>query len=140
VGLTPISLTGSTDQHSFLQLIIEGVKDKTLTFIKVKDFGIDLKVPNISIENLENTNYINEEQFQTLINAQCDATLQSILDSGVPVDLIEIETLDEKNLGELIIYFELLTSLVGILFNVNTYDQPGVELGKKILVEKFKKA
>jgi len=140
VGLTPICLIGSTDQHSFLQLIIEGPKDKKLTFIKVKDFGCDIEIPNITIENIEKTDYINGVKFETLINAQCDATLESIVESGVDVDLIEIDSLNEKTLGEMIIYFELLTSSVGILLDVNTYNQPGVELGKVKLVEKFKKA
>ena len=51
--------------------------------------------------------------------------------------MIELDTLNEGNMGYLIYYYELLTSLVGINFKINTYNQPGVELGKKILKEKF---
>ncbi len=137
VGLTPIGLIGSIDQHSFLQLIIEGPKDKSVTMIKVENFENDLKIPNISIPHLEKTDFINNHTFNELINAQCDATMQSILDQGVPVDRIVIDRLSERSVGYLIFYYELLTSLVGYFLHINTYDQPGVELGKEILKKRF---
>ena len=133
VGLTPIGLIGSVDQHSFLQLIIEGPKNKTVTFIKIDDFENDLKVPDVTLEHIEKTNFINNKSFNTLINAQCDATMQSVDNSGGTVDLITLSTISEKNIGKLLVYFELLTSLVGSMFKINTYNQPGVELGKQIL-------
>ena len=58
-ALTPIGLIGPVDQHSFLQLIMEGKRDKTVTFIKVKDFENDLDIPNISLPGLEELDYIN---------------------------------------------------------------------------------
>jgi glucose-6-phosphate isomerase len=137
VGLTPVGLIGSVDQHSFLQLIIEGALDKTVTMIKVKEFANDITIPDISLPHLEKTDFINNHSFNELINAQCDATMQSILDQNVPVDMIEISKLDEQSAGYMIFYYELLTSLTGKLLNVNTYDQPGVELGKIILKKKF---
>lgn len=63
--------------------------------------------------------------------------MESLIKSDVPCDIISIDKLTPKNIGELIIYFELLTSLVGAMFDINTYNQPGVELGKTILREKF---
>ncbi len=137
VGLTPIRLIGSIDQHSFLQLIIEGVRDKSVTFIKVEDFQNDLQIPDISIPHLEKTNFINNHTFNTLINAQCDATMQSVKDQGITVDLIKLDKVCEAEVGYLIFYFELLTSLTGYFLNVNSYDQPGVELGKEILKSRF---
>ena len=133
VGLTPIGLIGSVDQHSFLQLIIEGPKDKTVTFIKIDNFDNDLKIPDVTLYGIEKTDFINNKSFNALINAQCDATMQSVLESGGNADLIKIGKISEKNIGALISYFELLTSLVGRMLNVNTYNQPGVELGKQIL-------
>lgn len=133
VGLTPIGLIGSVDQHSFLQLIIEGPKDKTVTFIKIDNFKNDLKIPDITLHGIEKTNFINNKSFNTLINAQCDATMQSVADSGGNVDLINISDISEQNIGGLLAYFELLTSLVGVMLKVDTYNQPGVELGKQIL-------
>jgi glucose-6-phosphate isomerase len=137
VGLTPIGLTGSVDQHSFLQLIIEGPKDKTVTFLNIDDFEEDIKIPELSLKYIEKTDYINGNSFNTLINAQCDATMQSVIDSGVPADKISLSVANEENIGAIIAYYEVLTSVVGAMLEVNTYDQPGVELGKDILVKKF---
>ncbi|GAB6074684.1 glucose-6-phosphate isomerase [Nautilia lithotrophica] len=137
VGLTPIGLLGSIDQHSFLQLLIEGPRDKTVTFIKVKNFENSLKIPNISLPFLEKTDFVNGYTFNELINAQCDATKESIIRSGIDVDEIVLEKLNEENVGMLLVYYELLTSAVGALFEINTYNQPGVELGKAILKTKF---
>jgi len=137
VGLTPIGLIGSIDQHSFLQLLIEGVKDKTVTFISIEDFENDLSVPDISLKYIEKTDFINNKSFNALINAQCDATRESLVQNDVAVDGIVIEKICEANIGTMIIYYELLTSLTGAMLSVNTYDQPGVELGKVILYEKF---
>jgi len=138
VGLTPIGLVGSIDQHSFLQLLTQGPLDKTVTFIKVNDFKNDIKIPNITLPYLESVDFVNGESFNTLINAQCDATMQSVIKNGINVDLIEIDEFSEKNIGYLIMYFELLTSLTASALNINAYNQPGVEEGKKILKEKFK--
>ena len=68
-----------------------------------------------------------------LINAQCSATMHALVQEGISVDVIELERLDEASTGFLIYYFELLTSATGIMLGINTYDQPGVEVGKRIL-------
>lgn len=140
VGLTPIGITGSIDQHSFLQLIMEGPADKTLTFLKIDNFENELKIPDVSLDFLEKTNFVNSESFGTLINAQCESTMEAILErTKIPVDLIKFDKLNHRNVGALIYYYELLTSAMGLMLNINTYDQPGVELGKVKLVNKFKK-
>ncbi len=133
VGITPISLIGAIDQHSFLQLVIEGPKDKTITFINIEDFGVDLSIPDITLQHIEKTDFINGQSFTTLINEQCKATMQSVIESGIEADSIALDKISSENVGAIIIYYELLTSLVGAMLNVNTYDQPGVELGKTIL-------
>jgi glucose-6-phosphate isomerase len=137
VGLTPIGMVGSIDQHSFLQLIIEGPRDKSVTFIKVNDFQNSMKIPNISLKDMEKADYANGYEAQELIKAQCDATLETLVELEVPVDLIEIERVDEQSVGALIYYYEVLTSITGAMFGINTYIQEGVELGKKKLVSKF---
>ena len=138
VGLTPIGLIGSTDQHSFLQLIMEGPRDKTVTFINVDDFQNSLSVPNITLKHIEKTDFINNHSFNELINAQCSATKESLIQSGISVDSITYDKVDEENIGATIIYYELLTSICGLMLDINTYNQPGVELGKTILEKKFK--
>ena len=139
IGLTPVGLIGSVDQHSFLQLIIEGPRDKTVTFLKIKDFQNDLFIPNLHLDYLQKSDFVNGRSFNELLNGECDATKEAILAQGIPTDTIEMEQLDEESLGELIIYYELLTSAVGALLGINTYNQPGVELGKEILRQKFVK-
>jgi len=139
VGLTPVGLVGSVDQHSFLQLVMQGPEDKTLTFIKIEDFENKKQIPDITLDNITGVNYINNHTFNELINAQCMATMESVSEAGIPTDIITIDKLNEENLGYLIYYYELLTSSVGIMLNINTYDQPGVEFGKKKLVKKFVK-
>ncbi|MCD8212884.1 MAG: glucose-6-phosphate isomerase [Campylobacter sp.] len=133
VGLTPVGLVGSRDQHSFLQLIMDGVKDKSVTFIKIKENEADVKIPNISIEGLEECDFVQGLSLNELINLQCDATTTALVQEGISVDVIELDKLDEWHVGWLIFYYELLTSATGIMLGINTYDQPGVEIGKRIL-------
>ncbi len=133
VGLTPIGLIGPKDQHSFLQLIVEGIRNKSVTFIMVDDFKLKLDIPNISLKYLEELDIVNGVAFNTLINKQAKATLQSLKEIKIPLDVITLPHIDELHIGELIYYYELLTSSVGILLDVNTYNQPGVEDGKIIL-------
>jgi len=138
VGPTPLGQIGSADQHSFLQLIIDGPIDKTITFIKVKDFENQLLIPDMTFEDIQKCDFVNGYTFNELINAECDATCEAIIKQGVPVDTIVLDRLSEKNIGELILYFEILTSLTGAMLDIDTYNQPGVELGKRILVDKIK--
>lgn len=132
-GLTPVGLVGSRDQHSFLQLIMDGIKDKTVTFIKVKSQNSKTKTPDIKLENLQSCDFVNNISLNDLINFQCDATAHALVQESISVDMIEIEKLDEWHAGYLIYYYELLTSATGIMLGINTYDQPGVEAGKRIL-------
>jgi len=139
VGLTPIGLIGPKDQHSFLQLIMEGTRDKSVTFIKIEDFQEDLCIiPNITLPHLESLDTLNNLSFSTLINMQCDSVIEALeKEEGIPVDSITLPNMDAHHIGSLIYYYELLTSLVGQLIDVNTYDQPGVEAAKIILKKKL---
>ena len=138
VGLTPIGLIGPKDQHSFLQLIMEGTRDKSVTFIKIEDFHEDIVIPDITLPHLEMLDTLNNLPFSKLINMQCDSVIESLQEQeDIPLDTITIQSVTEDNIGSLIFYYELLTSLVGELIDVNTYDQPGVEAGKIILKKKL---
>ncbi len=137
-GLTPIALIGSIDQHSFLQLIMQGPANKTVTFLSVKNLSQKpLYIPNINLQGLESTNFVNQTSFNQLLKLQCISTKESIISQNVPVDSIVLDSLNEQSVGALVLYYELLTSCVGILLQIDTYNQPGVEFGKKILREKF---
>lgn len=139
VGVTPIGLIGPKDQHSFLQLIMEGTRDKSVTFIKIEDFQDALKVPDITLPHLESLDVLNGIPFHDLITMQSDSVIEALKAQGdIPLDEIIIERVDEASIGQLIYYYELLTSLVGRLIDINTYNQPGVESGKIILKNKLK--
>lgn len=141
VGLTPVGLIGPKDQHSFLQLLMEGTRDKSATFIKIEDFRDKLTIPDISLPHLGSLDIINNVEFHKLINMQCDATFEALkAQDSIPLDEITVKSVDEHSIGELIYYYELLTSLVGQLIDVDTYDQPSVELGKNILKDKLEKS
>ncbi|RLA84218.1 MAG: glucose-6-phosphate isomerase [Epsilonproteobacteria bacterium] len=138
-GLTPIGLVGPVDQHSFLQLIMEGKKDKTVTFIKVKEFKPKFIIPNITLDGLEELDYLNGINFAQLINMQADSTIKSISDiARIPFDVITLESICEECIAKLMYKYELLTSITGQYLKINTYDQPGVEAGKIILKSKLK--
>ncbi len=138
VGLTPVGLIGPKDQHSFLQLIVEGLRDKSVTVLKVENFDDKIKIPSITLKELEDLDLMNGIAFCDLINMQADSTIEALLDKkDIPVDTITMQHIDEENMGKLIFYYELLTSIVGQMMDVNAYDQPGVEAGKRILKGKL---
>jgi len=138
VGLTPIGLIGPKDQHSFLQLIMEGTRDKSVTFIQIEDFQDEISIPNSTLKHLESLDTLNNLSFSTLINMQCNSVIEALkAEENIPLDSILIPKIDAQNIGSLIFYYELLTSLVGELIDVNTYDQPGVEAAKIILKKKL---
>lgn len=138
IGLTPIALIGSIDQHSFLQLIVQGVRDKSVTFLSLHPTHSAMpNIPDMKIPHLEATNFVNTKSFATLLDNQRLATMQTIASEGICTDCIEVMSLCEESVGTLIAYFMLLTSCVGQLFEINTYDQPGVEFGKARLKKLF---
>jgi len=140
VGLTPIGLIGPKDQHSFLQLIMEGTRDKSVTFIKIEDEQDDITIPDISLPHLSSLDNLNHLSFRKLINMQCDSVMESLYNQGdIPIDSISLDKVDVESIGALIYYYQLLTSLVAELIDVNGYDQPGVETGKQILRSKLEK-
>ena len=137
-ALTPIGLVGPVDQHSFLQLIAEGRRDKTVTFIKINDFEDDLSIPVGTLDGFEDLEYIDGLKFSELIEAQANATIQAIEElKNIPCDVITIDQVNEFNIAKLMYSFQLLTSVVGKFVRINTYDQPGVEAGKIILKDKL---
>jgi glucose-6-phosphate isomerase len=133
LGLTPVGLVGSKDQHSFLQLIMEGVKDKTVTFITIKDHGNSITVPDLKLDFLNGCDFVNNKSIAEVFNAQAHSTMQALASEMISIDELVIDRLDEWHCGWLIYYYELLTSATGLMLGINTYDQPGVEAGKRIL-------
>jgi glucose-6-phosphate isomerase len=139
-GLTPIGLVGPVDQHSFLQLIMEGVRDKTVTFIKIDDLKDSSLIP-VDIDNkfgVLDLQYAENISFNNLLNKQADATIKSIQEQDdIPCDVISIRTVDEFNIGSLMFTYQLLTSCIGAFLQINTYNQQGVEQSKINLRDSF---
>lgn len=141
-ALTPIGLVGPVDQHSFLQLIMDGVRDKTVTFIKIEDLKDGSVIPKASSNKFDKLAWdrIEGYSFNELLNMQADATIQSIQEQDdIPCDIISIRTVDEYNIAKIMFSYQLLVSCIGAFLQINTYDQPGVESGKTNLAEKFSK-
>jgi glucose-6-phosphate isomerase len=138
-GLTPVGIIGPIDQHSFLQLIVEGKRDKTVTVIKVDDFDNNLKIPAIELDGLEELNYLHDIDFSSLINMQADATIEALNNlNDIPCDVITIDRVNESAIASMMYEYELLTSVCAKFMYINAYDQPGVEIGKIILKSKLK--
>jgi len=140
-ALTPMALIGPVDQHSFLQLIMDGVRDKTITFIKISDLKDDTKIPNQTNGEFKvfELDFLDGLSFNQLLNRQADATIESVkAQKDIPCDVITISTVDEYNISKLMFMYQLMVSAIGQFLQINTYDQPGVENGKKIFKESFK--
>lgn len=134
VGLTPVGLIGSKDQHSFLQLIMEGAKDKTVTFITAKKHeDQNLKLSNLSLDGLQSCDFTNDLEIASVLNAQARATMQALKSENISIDELSLDSLDAWHSGYLVYYYELLTSATGLMLGINTYNQPGVELAKLLL-------
>lgn len=138
-ALTPVALVGPVDQHSFLQLIIEGVRDKTLTFVKIANLKDDTTIPSDDgkFKSL-NMSYVDGLRFNDLLNQQADATIKSVEEQDdIPCDVVTISTVDEYNIAKLMFIYQLMVSAIGSFLQINTYDQPGVDHGKSILIKRL---
>lgn len=130
IGPTPIKALGTTDQHSQIQLYREGPNDKVITFLEVEEFNKEAKIPQ-ELTHIENISYLCNKSLAELINKEKYATEFALAESKRPTLTVIFPQIDEFTVGEFILIFEFATSIAGKLFNINAYDQPAVELGKK---------
>ena len=128
-GQTPLACRGPADQHSLLQLFMEGPKDKTVTILTTQP---DMNAPRIpaGFEGYPSLAYLSGITPDELRSAEASATGKALQENGIPVSYIEMKKLDERTLGELIMSFEIATVLTGLALDINPLDQPGVERGK----------
>jgi glucose-6-phosphate isomerase len=130
-GSTPLGAVGTTDQHSQLQLYMEGPQDKVIEFIQVDEHPKDLEIP-AAYEDLEGVGYLGGHTLARLLNVECDATQKALTEAGRPNCNVRLGMVDEAHLGYLIYALEVQTAIAGALYGVNAFDQPGVEAGKQI--------
>jgi glucose-6-phosphate isomerase len=130
VGPTPVKALGTTDQHSQVQLYREGPNDKLFTFLQVNNFADDVEIgsaPDCAPE----LGYLAGAKMSKLLNCEKLATEYALLQSNRPCLTVIFDEINAHAIGQFIYLFEVTTSLVGLLFGINTYDQPAVELGKE---------
>jgi len=130
VGQTPVKALGATDQHSQVQLYMEGPFDKVVTFIGVKEYPSEVKIPK-AFAGMEGISYLGGHTLGELIRAEQESTALALAKNSRPNCTITLPELTPFTLGQLIYMYELQTAFAGALYNINAFDQPGVELGKK---------
>ena len=128
VGPTPIKALGATDQHSQIQLYNEGPNNKVINFIRVKNFDNTLEIPNIFEYTV--IGYLGGKTINQLINAEADSTRVSLADYKRPTISIYLDKVDGYNVAQLLYMLEVQTAIAGELYNIDTFNQPGVEQAK----------
>ena len=127
-GILPIISNVPKDNHSVMQLFLDGLKNNFFTFFFVKNSS-SLRINNTSI--LTAKKYLKNKSLEQIIFAQKNATERVFYKKKISFRSFEIIQKNEKSLGELFCFFILETILLGKLLKVNPYDQPSVELIKK---------
>ena len=130
VGQTPVKALGATDQHSQVQLYIEGPFDKVVTFIGTDRYPHEVRIPK-AFAKMEGIAYLGGRELGDLIKAEQQSTAFALAKRSRPNCTITLPEITPFTLGQLIYMYELQTAFAGVLYNINAFDQPGVELGKK---------
>ena len=130
VGPTPLAALGATDQHSKVQLFMEGPLDKTVTFIAVRESPSDVTIPSLH-SNVKELGYLGGHRLGELLSIEQRATAGALARRGRLSMTIHIDRVDAWHLGALFMLLEIATVYAGALYGVNPLDQPGVELGKQ---------
>lgn len=130
VGQTPVAALGTTDQHSQVQLYMEGPNDKVFSFWVVEKPRKQIKIPKAKL-GLDGFDYLGGQQMGKLLDAERRATEAALASNGRPNCTFTLEKVDEEHLGAFFQLMEFETAFIGELLNINAFDQEGVELGKK---------
>jgi glucose-6-phosphate isomerase len=130
-GPTPLPALGAVDQHSQVQLFMEGPKDKVVVFVAVRDVGDPVAIPARHAE-ISELGYLGGHSLGELLDAERRATADALRQAGRPSMTIELERVDAGALGALLMLFQIATVYAGALYGVDPLDQPGVELGKRL--------
>jgi glucose-6-phosphate isomerase len=124
VGPTPVKTLGATDQHSQVQLYVEGPFDKVVTILSVEKLAATLTIPSY------NDHFLGGQTMNKLLLTEEKATAMALAQNNRPNLTITMPEINEFTMGQMIYLFELATAYMGELLEINTFDQPGVELGK----------
>ncbi|MCP4644760.1 MAG: glucose-6-phosphate isomerase [bacterium] len=130
-GQTPIKALGATDQHSQVQLYREGPNDKILNILEVRRFDKTARIPD-ALKSVKQLAYLRGVTMNKLMAAELRGTMDALKISGRPVSRITLPRLNAHTVAQLLYMLEVETAMAGRLYNVQTFDQPGVEEGKQI--------
>ncbi len=128
-GTTPIDALGAVDQHSQLQLYLDGPDDKMFTVITQDLEGRGARVPP-DLAKIAGADYLAGHTTGDLLAAEQEATIESLLAQSRPVRRIAVPRVDEAALGALMAHFMLETVMSAFLLGVDAFDQPAIEDGK----------
>ena len=128
-GQTPVKALGTTDQHSQVQLYMEGPNDKVFIFLRVESFQRELPIPKI-YKDIDGIAYLGGHTMAELINAEQAATEAALGRAGRPSMTIRIPEVRPFTVGQVLYLLEVTTAMAGGLYGINPFDQPGVEEGK----------
>lgn len=128
-GQTPAKSLGVTDQHSQVQLYTEGPFDKVVTFIGVDDYRCTQTIPDDS--EVDACDFLKGHTLNELINCERKATEYALRKAGRCNFTVYLPRVDAETVGELLMYFMYETAFAGAMLNIDTFNQPGVEEGKK---------
>ncbi len=131
VGQTPIKALGATDQHSQVQLYREGPNDKLINIIEVRRFDKTVRIPQ-SLSNIKEPAYLRGKTMNKLMAAELRGTMDALKASQRPVSRIVLPRVNAYVVAQLLYMLEVETAMAGRLYNVQTFDQPGVDEGKRI--------
>lgn len=127
---TPIPAVGSSDQHSILQQVMEGPRDKFLWFLRVSES--ESSSPVLERNLFDCQKIMHEKSMGQLFGAMANATRDALAKQGVQSLTLTTERLDERSMGALFMILEMVVGSIGEALDINAFDQPGVELGKKL--------
>ena len=134
IGITPIDALGTVDQHSQLQLYLDGPTDKMFTLISVGTSGRG-KLLSCGPTNETIFKQLDGHTIGDLMAVEYKATSQALIDKGRPVRSFHLSSLNENVLGALLMHFILETFVMADLLGVNAFDQPAVEKGKSLALQ-----
>lgn len=128
VGPTPLKSLGATDQHSQVQLYNEGPNDKVINFIRVEKFDNNLEIPQIF--EYTGIGYLGGKTINNLLDAEADSTKVVLADYNRPTVTITLPEINGYYVAQLLYMLEIQTAIAGALYNVDAFNQPGVEQAK----------
>ncbi len=129
-GIFPTSAIYSTDLHSLGQYVQEGERLLFETVIDFKEPKVDLVIEEDE-ENVDGLNFLAGKGMSYINKKAFEGTILAHTDGGVPNIVLEVQKMDDENLGELIYFFEKACAVSGYILGVNPFNQPGVESYKK---------